>query len=427
MSHLGTFTHGIARKLGYLVAVVIFGIAAAYFNPAKAQVATLVPRTCSAAALCDQGKANAECRAHMKEATDAGYTVYNQCTLTVTNATTGKYTCYLNAGGAACTSAGSTFNYGSLCASRTNLANGYIKGNSDVVCNQGCQYTTQGRGKVNINFGALGEGWTQSVAGFAPTGLVCNTNTETPAEKEECLPIAGQSVCKRTDGKICYSASTGRRICWVPGEVGQQTDGNIAQTKALGATPIPANVGQPTQPTGEQPITTNTTTTNSNNSSTTTTTTTTNYITTGGGPAGGSNQGEGTNVDGTGTGSPGGTTGGTGEGTDMTETNAKLDGIKGTLDGIKAWWDGLGTEAAGMDDSQGEDVTGDEAWQDEEEEVALDSGGYGFGSSCPNPPSIDVPGGGQLDWSLLCTMAQAFGTLILAAAYVQAAFVIGRT
>lgn len=189
------------------------------------------------------------------------------------------------------------------CATRPNLTAGYVRGSaSTTVCSEGCQYTAQGTAVVRIDFGGLGEGWTQSVAGFASTGQLCNSESKLePTDKDECVPIAGQTVCKRADGKLCYSLSSSRRNCWGQAETGQKTDGEKVQVRNLGNQPQPPNLNQATNPTGETPITTTVT-----NNTTTTTTTTSNHNTVNGSPAGSTNQGEGTTPTGTGDGTGGG-------------------------------------------------------------------------------------------------------------------------
>lgn len=129
---------------------------------------------------------------------------------------------------------------------------------------------------------------------------------------------------------------------------------------------------------------------------------------------------------GTGTGTGGGPTqpgnGTCGDGQFNSTVCAFKDGIKKITD----WIEGLGTEADGLDQDKGEEVDASDAWAEEEEQEELDAAGYGWGSSCPSPPQIDVPGGGNLDWGFLCDTAQLLGALILAAGYVQAAYIIGR-
>lgn len=341
MSAWDQFTSGFWRKLGFAAAAFLIAAVVGKANAAIPTGTESPPPTTgcirssdtdTSVTCADQGFAFAGCQQVITtiKAVPA-YSNYNP-TCTVNGAT---YTCQDSSAQLPCNnftavpanSRANTFSWptGKTCPTRTNLANGYIKGSSDTVCSNGCQFTTQGRGSVRINFGALGEGWTQSVAGFAPTGSTCSLDTEQPANKEECIPIAGQSVCKLEDGRLCYSLTTSRRNCWTAGETGQKTDGNIAQVRNVGTESQPPNIGQPTQPIGT-PITTTTNTTTTNNTTTTTNITTSNHTTSSGLPAGSTNDGQSTNTDGTGIGTSGGTTGGTG--TDMAATNALLDAIK---------------------------------------------------------------------------------------------------
>jgi hypothetical protein len=109
--------------------------------------------------------------------------------------------------------------------------------------------------------------------------------TEEPPQ--DCVPAgAGQTFCRKRNGDECYNASTGRQICWKPGETGDKGDANVLQTRGPGTQPKPpsqptTNAGDPYNPTGT-PIT-NTTTTINNSTVTNTITTTTRNHTTGSG------------------------------------------------------------------------------------------------------------------------------------------------
>lgn len=112
-----------------------------------------------------------------------------------------------------------------------------------------------------------------------------------PPPKQDCMAAgSGQTFCKKPNGDECYTASTGKQICWSPGETGEKTDGPIKQKRDAGESPIPPNLtldnGDTLTQTG-QPVTTTTTTTNSR----TITTTTTNYQTTQGTDANGGKAG----------------------------------------------------------------------------------------------------------------------------------------
>jgi hypothetical protein len=119
------------------------------------------------------------------------------------------------------------------------------------------------------------------------------SNPVRPTEPACKASSSGQTYCTTQEGKQCYPASTGRMICWTPGETGTKTDGSTAQKRQAGTTPPPA----PTPPPGETlspqgpPATTVTTTTNGA-TTTTTTTTVQNYSTQYGTNAGSTNQGQ---------------------------------------------------------------------------------------------------------------------------------------
>jgi hypothetical protein len=120
----------------------------------------------------------------------------------------------------------------------------------------------------------------------------------------------------------------------------------------------------------------------------------------------------------TGTGGTGGTVGGS---TDMTATNSKLDGIKGDLDKLSGepsdTSDGTGDQ---LGRGQG-DIWGDGAPPSPSD---INMTGFGFSRSCPAPPQISMFGMTKtIDTDGLCTLAGMFGTLILAAAAAQAAFI----
>lgn len=129
---------------------------------------------------------------------------------------------------------------------------------------------------------------------------------------QTCTPAQGgnMTVCVKPDGRHCYSASTGRQICWQPGETGTKTDGPVAQTRGPGLTaPTP-----PAPPPGEtfspgpgNPTPATTTTPGGNTINTTTINSTTNQGTNagsgdGGEPADGSGSGSGEGDDGDGDG-----------------------------------------------------------------------------------------------------------------------------
>lgn len=167
---------------------------------------------------------------------------------------------------------------------------------SDVSCVAGCRYALDpSQGGVRTT----GPGGVQLFAGvWRYTGDQCGAEPppppddepDDPPKKQQCVPVAGQTLCIKPSGEHCYSASTGRQICWKPGETGDKPDGDTLQRRVAGPSEIPPNLNLPNGDTltrSGNPITTTTTT-----STTTITTTTTNYRTTNGTNAGTGNRGE---------------------------------------------------------------------------------------------------------------------------------------
>lgn len=341
--------------------------------------------------------------------------------------------------------------FSGTCASRAPLVGLYPTNfaTGSVLCNFGCQFvqsqkksdtTIENADKtLSLRYGII--------SGATPNGLTCsNPEAKDEPEKEgekppECLKIGTDSAgdilhCPKEDGGSCTVSGKGTKFCQPPPPNSEgpkvdsgRTEGNSQSTSPNNAPQAPApRPGESFAPGPSSTVCNNVTgaCVQSNVYSNTGTPNPNGATVPGDGSKNGTGQQEGTGATGGGTAA--------GEGTDMGPTNAKLDGIKGdtggmlsALNGIKDWWDGLGSEAGGLNEGQGEDKSADDSWAPEDTDPGdLDQGGFGYGSSCPTPPQINVPGGGQLDWSLLCTLAQYFGTLILAGGFVQAAYIIGR-
>lgn len=119
------------------------------------------------------------------------------------------------------------------------------------------------------------------------SGDRCDLPEQKPREEEkpqtECVIGGSYAYCARPDGGTCHTATTGRTICWAPGETGQKTDGSITQANTPGTT-------TPNPPDGS--TTTNVTNVSNTTNNTSSSTTIINYATTSGGPAGSGNQGQ---------------------------------------------------------------------------------------------------------------------------------------
>lgn len=184
-------------------------------------------------------------------------------------------------------------------------------------CSGGCNYnvSTANASTFQSNGGPI---TVYSAAGSQPTGESCTVGVDPAVSNDNqlCAPLgAGQTACRKQNGDVCYSASTGRQICWQPGQTGEQTDADTMQKRNAGDQPIPPDSLQ--LPNGDtlsqsgEPVTTNTTI-NNNGDTRNVTTTTTNYETGSGTNAGDTNSGE--PGDGSGDGSGDGEGDGDGEG-----------------------------------------------------------------------------------------------------------------
>ena len=175
-------------------------------------------------------------------------------------------------------------------------------GSSSAVCTGGCEY------KIVESCGTVTVGGTQTTCGvWEYSGNPCGglpppgpgEGPGDPPAPQKCTPAGdGQTFCLKPDGNHCASASTGRQICWRPGETGEKDDGPIKQKRDAGHDPIPPNLQLPSgdslSPVG-QPVRA---VTNVNNQ--TINTVTQNYQTTHGTNAGSSNKGESASGDGSG-------------------------------------------------------------------------------------------------------------------------------
>jgi hypothetical protein len=139
----------------------------------------------------------------------------------------------------------------------------------------------------------------------APNGPDKPTN-EAPSVQDPpadvCQPAGSLTLCHKPDGKKCVTASTGREICWSPGETGEKTDGPVVQKKCNGTVcpDLPDKPPPPGDNFTKGPSVTETTT----KGGTSTTSTVNNFNTITGGPAGSSNQGQPGSTTGTNSGTP---------------------------------------------------------------------------------------------------------------------------
>ncbi|KNX93798.1 hypothetical protein XvhCFBP2543_22295 [Xanthomonas vasicola] len=75
-----------------------------------------------------------------------------------------------------------------------------------------------------------------SLAGAKPTGATCSygDGTGQGVKDQDCVQSGTLTMCIRSDGKQCATASTGKQFCWSPGESGvkKADNNNQAATKS---------------------------------------------------------------------------------------------------------------------------------------------------------------------------------------------------
>lgn len=270
----------------------------------------------------------------------------------------------------------------------------------DYVCSEGCQFANNGALDIQFpNADGTVDGFT---TGWVPSGEACAAGDPSPSPgtpPQECRPApAGQTFCIKPNGDHCYSASTGRQICWRPGQTGEKSDGDILQQRAAGdaaGAPPPQTPPPPGDSFEERgsPQEVSETVNGVGIG-----TVVINYGTTSGTNAGGSAIDQGENADG----SSGASGGNSGSGSSGDDGGLNCDGCD-TSDG-----------SAGHE--------GDSLWgEDESGTLDADESGFGLGSSCPAPPTVL---GHELDLSAFCTIMGYIGLLVLAAAHVHAAYIM---
>lgn len=301
-------------------------------------------------------------------------------------------------------------------------------------CINGCLYgrkpTTAGTSTNN--------GLTMIWGDVGYTGAVCTTTDppkpDPPEKDKECAAPSGQTltVCIKKNGDHCYAATTGRMICWTPGETGTKTDGPVAQKRVPGPNPPTP----PTPPDGDTLTDTNKPTTSNITNGTTNITNTTNNFTTGsgsdagpgnGGESDDGSGGEGEEGEGNGIGGTGDCAGGgylpSGDpvlGATLTELHKlRCEGDKtktaNTSDTATLGGEGDTLEAQAM----GEDRDG--FFNDGEGGDGVNEGMFSLGSGqCPEFPAVSIPG---TDYTFsapaqFCSFVQAIAGLFTLAAYV---------
>lgn len=347
------------------------------------------------------------------------------------------------------------------------------KGNSSK-CSGGCIWNPQtGSPSVTVTL----NGSVASFTGFYyPTGESCGATdpvvAKIPPPKDDpvCTTYAsGQKMCVKA-GQDCYTASTGREICWATGQTGNKTDGPVNQQTVAGPTQTAAPLAPPGEvliPTGS-PATTQTTTSSSSSSSTTTTTTS-NFTTQYGSNSGPTNQGQ-SDTSSSGSSTPSTSTSGSSAGggscsapytctgtngvecaqleeqrqtrcgtTDSntilgsivsaeTGNGTKLDAANSSLTAIKNLLNGTTTGTPDAGGSDGGTAAGHGFGSNTEYGASgLDASGLGFSQTCPTIPDVSILGHTlHFDTSIFCTWMTLSGKLLLIACAITSLLIIVR-
>lgn len=129
----------------------------------------------------------------------------------------------------------------------------------------------------------------------------------------------------------------------------------------------------------------------------------------------------------TGTGNGSGTGGGQSQGNGecgQGTVNQAICASREFLSNLWGFFGGVEDEAANLDHSFGDLQDEQSIWAPSPDSVDLDSAGFGLSRACPAPPTYN---GISLDPNgYLCMFAGIIGALVLAAAYAQAGYIIGR-
>lgn len=274
-------------------------------------------------------------------------------------------------------------------------------------------------------------------SGTCPPGAVGRdaVPSDTAPDNDQCIPAgAGQTMCVRDNGeRNCYTATTGREICWTPTETGDKSDGPLQQTRNAGASPIAPSPQLPNGDSLQQSGTPMTTVTYNQTTNITTTTTTTNYTTVNGttppAPPGGQPNGAPEDK----SKAPNGSSGGgdcasppinSGDallsqiatqswlircGSTLSDANA--DGVPDYL-GLSGDDVASLTAQAGAPDPADASLVGTDI---DHTVDALDQSGFGWSRTCPVPPPIMI--GSTVisfaSWAAICDYLQIAGYLVL--------------
>lgn len=316
--------------------------------------------------------------------------------------------------------------------------------NFSSACIGGCDFgvsgpntqTTQGASKfVNGTFEFSG-----SVCGASPQQPSQPDTVVKPDKPQECAAAgSNQTFCVKANGDQCVSTSTGRQVCWKPGETGEKTDGKVLQKRNAGDTAITPKTPPPDGDTftpSPTPVTTTSTYTNSSGQTTIITTTTNNHTTSKGTNAGPKDQGQ--PGDGTGSeeGEEGGEKGGASRDCSQQPTCSQADGIGCAM--LRQQWgnycDAVVGDVAQIGNTdvmptQGLENSLIDVWDQGDGYIPgptdIDTSGWAGRGNCPINLSITALGRTHtLDSPQLCEILDALAALILIVGSWHAGFIL---
>ncbi|WP_426933662.1 hypothetical protein [Xanthomonas arboricola] len=224
------FANAIARRLAYVLVGCIFATCGV------ARAASFGVPTCPVSGGCDQGAAYAACMSQVADhkAKYPTATYYEEaCRYSAgQNPFYTPVVDFREPGGGRNTRIGAEEYYGGSCASRPASTSGWSSLGNGASCDNGC---AMGPAASSDTYSAGGKTYF-SLAGAKPTGATCTygDGTGQGVKDQDCVQSGTLTMCIRSDGKNCATASTGKQFCWSPGESGvkKADNNNQAATKS---------------------------------------------------------------------------------------------------------------------------------------------------------------------------------------------------
>jgi hypothetical protein len=345
------------------------------------------------------------------------------------------------------------------CQAKPRLENQTYMGSTIVakIAKDGCEYSPSGD-SVSLCLGEppFAENACMSPKNWKATGEKSGTSMSPPStvtSLETCTAAGGgQTVCMKANGQLCATATTGRRLCWRPGETGEKVDQDVLQVRNAGSTP---QTPQTPPPPGETFAASGSPVKQvacygyfrdqgcgaSPTAAGGPTTTIQNYKTANGTNAGGTKFDQGENADGS-AGSSAGGAGGGGEG----EGQGSASGGESCAAPPVCSGDPVGCAAlaqqflarceantrgdvtgADLDETAGLPETAGSLWGDADTSTLDEGGLLGVARTCPVPPTFTLGGATRtIDTSGMCDLGAIIAALVLLVAFAQSAWILGE-